>query len=265
MEFTPFEKYIIEALDDCSGQLKHCARNAILHLEKAWKIRKKDMEMSMFRGITAEEEAASAFFYCLKNHKYKNASKLQFKQHTYKLGLFPFLQAVGSFLGDFLEQETSPFYKFSVKQINLSGRKAIELLLFVKNQELVAHPIPPLHFTVSDQETNQVCTFEHNFKELIEGKNYSDTLKYIKDIANLRNKLLYASSSGRPEVEGNIEGYLNHQKKQVMVILILLLMIDPWEKEEGQSLFVQQGLDSFLLLLQRISAEDVFQPKMQGC
>jgi len=263
MDFSPFEKLTIEALEDCNGELKHCAKNAISHLKKSWEIRSIDLEMAMFRSITAEEEAASAFFYCIKNHKYKNSDKLKFKQHIYKLGLFPFIQSIGSFLDDFVKQDTSPFSEYRIKHIDLSGRKAIELLLFIKNQDVVARPTPPLHFTISDEESKEVCTFEHNFKKLIEGSSYTNALKHIKDIANTRNKLLYANSSGSPKVEGNIEGYIKEQKKKVMVILTLLLMVDPWQKEEGHSLFVQQALDSFLLLLKRISSEDVFQPRLQ--
>lgn len=260
MEFTPFEKITLEALDDCKGQVKHCAKNAISHLEKAWLIKDLDLEMAMFRSITAEEEAASAFFHCVKNHQYKNSKLIQFNHHTYKLGLFPFIQSISYFLDDTLNQDTSPFSERRIKHIELDGRKAIELLLFVKNQDIVARPTPPLHFNIKSEDTGELCTFEHNFQALIEGKNFTNAMKYIKDKANTRNKLLYANSSGRPKLEGNISGYINDQKKKVMVILTILLMIDPWEKKEGKSLFVQQALDSFLLLLKRINTEDVFQP-----
>lgn len=260
MEFTPFQKTTIEALDDCSGSVKHCAKNAILHLEKAWKIRGIDPEMAVFRGITAEEEAASSLFYCLKNHRYKNSEKLLFNQHPYKLGLYPFLQGIGRFLGDLLSQEDTSFDKFQLRHTDQAGRKAIELLLNMPTLDLTGRPIPPLHFTVSYQETGEVCTFESNFKALTEGTGFDDSLKYIKAKAKQRNRLLYAESSGRPLIVGNIEGYLEDQKKKVMVYLIIVLMIDPWEKEEGRSLFVQQALDSYLLLLQRISAHEIHQP-----
>lgn len=260
MEFLPFQKSVIEAMEDCRGAIKHCGKHAISHLEKAWLIREIDMEMAIFRGITAEEEAASAFFHCLKNHRYKNADKLLFNKHTYKLGLYPFLRGIGRFLGDFLGQETSPFDKFCLRFTEKSNRKAIELLLNMPAQNLTASPTPPLHFTVSDPDTGKVCTFEANFQELIEGESYLDAMKYVKDRAATRNKILYASNAGRPKIEGNIEGYLQKQRDTVMAMLILVLMIDPWEKEEGSSLFVQQALDSFLLLLQRITEDEVHQP-----
>ncbi len=45
-----------------------------------------------------------------------------------------------------------------------------------------------------------------------------------------------------------------------MGYLVVLLLIDPWEKEAGKSLFVQQALDSFLVLLGQISDDDISQP-----
>lgn len=260
MDFTPFEKKTIEAIDDCSGAIKHCGKNAIHHLEKAWAIRDLDFEMAMFRGITAEEEAASALFFCLKNNNYKNSHKLLFKEHTYKLGLHPFLRGVGAFLYDFFLRDSAPFDIFHLHHIDKKGRRAIELLLHMPSQGMVARPIPPLHFTVSDPETGDVCTFESSFLELISGSGYDDALKYVKEVAATRNKLLYANNSGRPKIEGDISAFLTQQQKKVMAFLCIVLMVDPWEMEDGTSFFVQQALDSFLLLLARIHAEDVVQP-----
>jgi hypothetical protein len=260
MKFTAFEQKTIEALDDCTGAVKHCAKNAIHHLEKAWLIRKIDLEMAIFRGITAEEEAASALFYCLKNNKYQNADKIQFKKHTYKLGLYPFLQSIGRFLLDLLSQDCVPFYKYHLQHIQKSKRRAIELVLTMREQNIEARPEPPLHFTVSDPGTGKAHTFNQNFKAFILDENYDDSLKYIKDVANLRNRLLYADSAGRPEVDENIEGYLLNKQQKVMGYLVVLLLIDPWEKEAGKSLFVQQALDSFLVLLGQISDDDISQP-----
>lgn len=262
MRFSPFEETTIAALDECKGSIKHCGKNAIQHLKKAWEIREIDLEMSVFRGITAEEEAASALFHCLKVHQYKNAGKLHFNKHTYKLGLFPYLQAIGRFLGDLLSQDSVPFDCYQLRFTEIGGRKAIELLLNMPEHNCTARPIPPLHFTMSSPESNMVCTFEANFGALIEGAGYDDALKYVKNRASQRNKLLYAENFGRLKIEGNIEGFLEEQKRTVMVFLYLVLMIDPWEKEEGTSLFVQQALDSYLLILKRIDAQEIHQPRI---
>ncbi|MCW5207251.1 hypothetical protein VU11_00955 [Desulfobulbus sp. US2] len=75
MEYGKSEQSTIEAIQGCKCETKHCLNNALYHIEKAWKIKDIDLEMAVFRGITAEEEAASAIFHCLKKHRYQNAKK----------------------------------------------------------------------------------------------------------------------------------------------------------------------------------------------
>ena len=160
MKFTLFQENTIEALDDCSGSTKHCAKNAIRHLRKAWKIRAIDIEMAVFRGITAEEEAASSLFHCLKAHRYRNADRLLFKEHTYKLGLFPFIEGIGHFLGESIVYGSQFFDKFHLRHKRLGQRRAIELLLNMPEHGLTVSPTPPLHFTIANAKMGQVLTFE---------------------------------------------------------------------------------------------------------
>lgn len=260
MEYSKFQEAVIEAIKDCKSEIKNCCENAILNLDKAWEIRNIDKEMAMFRGITAEEEAAIAIFFCLKRHKYANANKLQFKLHSTKLGLYPFLRHVGNHLSGTLFKENSPVENHRLKIIEVSGRKAIELVFKIKGQDVDVRPLPPLHFNISDHKTGEIKTFDIDFKKIYLENNYSDSLKYIKEVANQRNKLLYANSAGKPEVNGDIDKYLDVQKKKVFLFIIIVLLIDPWEKIEGSSGFVQQALDSYLLLLDRIEKEEIIKP-----
>lgn len=202
MEFSGFEEKILGAVEDCKGSVKHCARNAINHLEKAWVIRDIDIEMAVFRGITAEEEAASAVFHCLKNHRYSNAHKLEFKQHPYKLGLYPFLESIRISFAKFVESNNLPIERFFLGHIEKSGRRALELILNMPALGVDARPQPPLHFSVTNADTGRPITFEADFMRLIEGQNYTNALKYITDRAIQRNKLLYAHNAGIPKVEG---------------------------------------------------------------
>jgi hypothetical protein len=257
MDFDEFELNIIAAIDGCTGSVKNCAQNSIRHLNKGWDLREMDTEMAVFRGITAEEEAAAAIFYTLKNHKYKNAKKISFKDHSHKLGLYPFLRGIAQFLHETLGNETSPVDKYSLAIIDVKNRKAVELQLNLHQINKTGRPIPPLNFSIKDYITGEPISFEKNFQNLIVDKNHKDSQKYIHHIASLRNKLLYATSSGKPKVKGNINNYLFAQKKKVFNYLIILLMIDPWEKAEGSSIFVQQALNAYLLLLQKIESSEL--------
>lgn len=213
--------------------------------------------MTVFRGITAEEEAAISVFFCLKKHQYLNANKLQFKKHPTKLGLYPFLRHIGNHIASSLFSESSPFENFRIKLVEVKGRKALEIIFKLKGHNLDVRPTPPLHFNVSNHYTGELHTYDIDFKKMYLGDNYKNSLKYIDEVANQRNKLLYANSAGKPKVEGDMEKYLNLQKMKVFLFIYIVLLIDPWEKTEGSSGFIQQALDSYLLLLNKIQKEDV--------
>jgi len=259
MELTPFEKTTKEALEDCKGAIKHCAKNAIHHLEKAWVIADIDLEMAIFRGITAEEEAASCLFYTLKNQKYKNSNKLKFKEHTYKQALLPYIRSVIHNLTEFNEHNNKPFGSPILRHIEHNNRKAISIHLKVNAINMVMTPTPPLHFNISDKESGQILTFENSFKKTYQGEQFSTALKYAKHIAGERNRLLYANTRGRPEISGDIKGYLEAKKSNVFLLLHVMLLIDPWINE-GHSAFVQQALDGFLLLLEKIQESELCPP-----
>jgi len=258
MELSTFEQKTEEALEDCKGSVKHCAKNALHHLRKAWKISEIDLEMSVFRGITAEEEAASSLFYTLKNQKYKNANKLLFKEHTYKLAVFPYIKSVLYDIKRLNEENGSPFSNPILQHVEHNKRKAVCLHFKVNQADLVATPTPPLHFNISYPETGKIMTFEYGFKQACQGDKFESVLKYVKHVAGERNRILYATESGRPSISGDIPAYLKEQKQKVFTILNIMLMIDPWINE-GKSAFVQQGLDSFLFLLEKIQ-EYEFEP-----
>jgi len=268
MKFTSFEQKTIDAFEDCKGVIKYCAENSIVHLQKAWVIKDIDKEMSVFRGITAEEEAVSALFFCLKINRYKNSDKILFKKHTYKLGLYQFLMHVRNHLAGCFGHDGSPFDKFRLHHVQLPKRRAIELVFSIKGHGFDGRPEPPLHFNLfskTEENESELKTFNVDFNKLHLGEKYQDSLKYIQEIASLRNHLLYAKDSGPPKLEVDIEKYLERQKERVILFLTLILLIDPWEKEIGPSSFVQQVLDSYLLLLERISKEEIFaQPNVSA-
>lgn len=259
METTPFEEKTLEAIEDCKGAVKHCAKNAIYHLEKAWLIADIDLEMAIFRGITAEEEVASSLFYTLKNQKYKNSNKLGFKEHTSKQAVIPYIKSVIHNLSEFNKHNNSLFGTPYLQHVIHDHRKAMSLNFSIKSINGVASPIPPLHFNIAYEETGQVLTFGDTFEKICQGEQFSTALKYIKHIAGERNKLLYADNSGRSQVSGDLTGYLNQQKEKIFTLLHIILLIDPWINE-GHSAFVQQAVDGFLLLLEKIQADELTPP-----
>lgn len=255
MKFTEFEQETVTALEYCNGPVKNRAKNAIKHLKRAHKLLNIDKEMSVFRAITAEEEAASSLFFSLKNQRYENADRLWFKKHTYKLAVYPFVQSIGKFLMETSKNEDFPFEKFKLIHKPIKDRKAISVKLKIKGEDKFAEIIPPLNFNIS-KNGNEIVTFSEQFDEIAQKNSFKKVMKYLKHVANQRNEVLYANSSGLPKLKGDIEEYLSQQKKKVFVILTLLLMIDPWRVEQKSS-FVNQALNSFLLILNRIKRSDI--------
>lgn len=252
------EQFIIDAIGECSGAVKYCGLNAIRNLSLAQQIKDIDPGMAAFRGITAEEEAATALFFSVKNQGYKNAEKILFKDHSHKQALYPFLQSISSFIAPVSQHSSFPFETYQLRYATFEGRKAVKLHFMIKGVDKYVEPIPPLNFSITQMPSGKVHTFEKEFEALASGDSFSNVLKYVSDIANTRNKLLYATEAGMPGIT-NTDPFLEGQKKRVFRILTIVLLTDPWIRE-GRSEFVQQALDSFLLILKRIDETKVTAP-----
>lgn len=263
MNFNTFELKTERALKDCKGQIKHCAENALINLKKADKLKKIDPEISAFRAITAEEEAASSVFLSLKSLNYINSKKLLFKNHVHKQALYPYIQSVMKNIKDLNDHNGNLVDKTYLDHTEHNKRKAINLLFTLKSQDFVMTPIPPLNFNITYSETGKVLTFEDSFKKAYQGKQFSTALKSVQQIADIRNQLLYAQPSGKPKIVTEIDIILENQKHKVFSLLNIMLMIDPW-KNEGHSPFVQQALDGFLFLLSRIEENEICPPYNGG-
>ena len=236
--------------DRAKGVSKHCARNSIHHLEKAFEIQAIDPEMAIFRAITAEEEAATAIFIALKEIGYNNAGKIQFKNHIHKQALCPFMQGVTKFIANFCIENDFPFgHKGTIGfRDDCTGNNP--RIIFTAQDGDLAFLHPPLNFYIKSE--HGLYRFEHelNLATSTSGKN--EIYKHVKELSNLRNKLIYATSGGIPKVEGGIEQELENRKKTVLFLLRIFSLIFPYKEK---ALFVQQALDSFLIMLGKLELE----------
>jgi hypothetical protein len=55
LELTEFQTKIAELVEKQPEPVRHCARMAIHHLKRAWRIKEIDPEMAYLRSLTAEE------------------------------------------------------------------------------------------------------------------------------------------------------------------------------------------------------------------
>jgi len=73
--------------------------------------------------------------------------------------------------------------------------------------------------------------------------------KYVKNVANVRNELLYATANGIAHVKNESKKQMQDRHDAIFFHFIIYLLIDPYSEKQ---LFVQQALDAFLRMLRII-------------
>lgn len=245
LDLVKLDKEVVDIINNLGkSQSRHCAINSLMHLEKAWDLKDIDPEMAVFRAITAEEEAATSIFLALKQKKYTNSNKLKFRNHTYKQAVAPFFQAIGKFIVYTSKLPNFPLgNEFSLKADTSSGKKKLQLVINLPGNK-IGLPIPPLHFTLI--KNSKVHDFHKELCDITTGTNRVDVIKYLKEIAELRNQILYANQDGIPVIQVDIDGYLIMKQKTVISFLRILCLFLPYKEKAN---FVQQSLDAFLNML----------------
>jgi hypothetical protein len=227
---------------------KHSLRNAWYHLERGWANREIDPAMAMFRGITAEEEAATGLIYALRDKKYDNANLLNPWNHTHKHSINSFFDL----LSDFFAESIEPLWKVGIKlgSVDDPNRLKIYIAITVNGEEKYAIPDPPLNLNIT--VAGKAISFKRQIDKLTNLanlKNVKHIEKYISEKANERNKLLYATAHGYPHLASVKDDFFFCQKQKVMKMAYAYLLIEPYKEKQP---FVQQALDSLLKMLGKI-------------
>lgn len=238
---------------------KWAAINAVRHLNRGWKLRELDPGMAIFRAITAEEEAATALFLSLKRRRYSGAEKLQHKDHAQKSAVSPFLQGAQRVFGKM--GAPLPPTSLVIDPSHTPPQLKVKLLLPVTDENgtrICAFPEPPLHLSlrsgVSDGQMKPE-DFATGIEELVAEAGTETILNHVQGRATVRNRILYATSQGIPEVGGDVDRTFNHYRFQTFAILKTYLLIDPHPLNQD---FVQQCLFAFLKMLDRLPKDIEF-------
>lgn len=254
-EWSDYEGFVEGALDDCAGIVKQCAKSAISHLRRAERLLGIDNEMACFRAITAQEEAASALINSLQARGYFNAARLHPKDHLHKLGIAPVIDACSGHLCEILSDTL--FESYSVGPAQAQKRRALEIALKLKGIDLWVKPTPPLHSTIADKSTGKF-DIAKSLQQHLDESGPREVVTKLRDIANQRNRLLYAGHDGWILIkDAEARGFFESQRKIVFRLLSVLLLSDPWVLVHGKSGLVQQVLDAYLVLLEKIKPEEV--------
>lgn len=202
-----------------------------------------DPIMAAFRAITAEEEAASGLMHCLKERDYKNAGKLDPRSHVHKNAVPPFVDSLGIFFAETLN-DTIDGKKLLIDETGVEPRLIINLHIKGTPKNHWLSPIPPLNFSVSVD--GRKVSYKAQMAQLATSRNADSILTYIRQQANTRNKLLYASPEGYPSDIVLGKQHLRNRTSHVFALVRAFLLIQPY-REPLQ--FVQDTLNAFLAML----------------
>jgi hypothetical protein len=234
-----------------TGRIKHCGRSAYRHLRLAWKLRPIDSEMSLFRAITAEEEAAAALILALQRQRYPGANKLDHKKHDQKLAIIPFLDAIQTMLFD-------AGVKAPTVQISLGKRPQLSLAIEIKNnleneEPLFGWPDHPLNFVLRHGvgQSAETYLFEKELQSVADGRGLENMIAVVRDVANIRNRILYADDGGYPTVTFRDE-LIIERRRRVTVIMALTIAI---LQTPSHQLFAVQCLEAFLRVLRKLTGD----------
>lgn len=246
---SAFQDLVERATYKLEGRQKHCARSAYRHLRRAARIYDIAPEMAVFGVITAEEEAATAIMYALKEKKYAGSEHLDPWNHRHKAVIAPFLEFTASFFGEIgvstprvsiSRDEKKPTITIQIDMNEILGRSSEE--------PLFGEPTPPLNFAMQDQDGP--LNLAKKFAEFSRQKNKTDVFEFVKAQANFRNELLYASDRGIARTEVR-EDFFQLKTNWITVLFVILLLI---EQSDECQLFVAQCLDALLVVLRKLNA-----------
>lgn len=251
--FDKFESVCIELLDSLPKRhSKNCFRSALHHLEKATHLSNIDPAMAIFRGITAEEEAASGLMYCLRECNYLDAKRLNPRKHIHKHALIPFLRIVGLFHGQLFEKSLKE-YRLDVKEEDGQKRLMLAFPIVHAGTRQWAYPIPPLNVGVSVGASATPPSYQTQISAYVEANGAKDILSYLKNEANLRNKILYASPAGYPTVPEPNPEFLHKKVSHVFILLQTYLLIAPYAERQR---YVQDALGAFLTMVGALEQQE---------
>jgi len=175
--------------------------NAILHVEKAKKLKDIDVEMASIRFIAAEEELVVAIFEWLKLNKEKMPQHAElvksYKNHQVKLMFVPVLLLMRSVLWHCVcpvPGSNEQNIKFWPKYDN--GKVVIVLKLPFTEATFALNPFSVFISSADDASENEVVeSLLAELEDEVKIK-YGVTLKqFIRERAEFRNTLLYAGDA----------------------------------------------------------------------
>ena len=239
-------------------RVRHACRSAINHLRKAWLLHPVDSEMSAFRAITAEEEAATAVIRALRERRYPNSEKLSDRSHPQKSAIWPFIVAISNVMTE--KNITMPSMA-----LRLEGEPRVELSFDLGSPAKLEQPLwgqldEPFNFSMRSDRTGpfKLHDFSEELAAIASDKGAKSIEAYVLSEGNLRNQLIYASDQGIASIAFE-DGFLLERRRRVTAMSILAIAI---MQTPTHQLFLVQCLDALLRAVQRFDGNPLDMPEL---
>ncbi|MCG9727646.1 hypothetical protein [Vibrio brasiliensis] len=250
-------KQFEDKLESLSGSSGAFIRSAMYHVNMAEKLIGIDYEMSAFRLITAEEEAATSIIMMLKEHLYEGASKLKKNDHIHKQCLYPYIASIAHLMEKDLDQISG--YPPVLEWVTEHGKPAISLgfRIDVGGKKITMQSTPPLNFKRSNESGD--FDFSKQLLDFLLEKGFDDAVKHLKDTTNQRNRLLYSDGSQIPNSlaetsNGKFERFAKYQLQKINVLIVIYFMTAPYKRHE-RARFLEQTLKGYVKVLDHVKGK----------
>ncbi|SEG12698.1 hypothetical protein [Marinobacterium lutimaris] len=239
-----FQQSIFDNASAVGGHEGHAVRSCLRHLQRAKQLIEEMPELAVFSAITAQEEAATALLLTLRKRKYTGSEKLNIRNHVHKTGVLPMVELITS---AFLPAATD--FSVTLGFAEEGKRKVLKYKIpfRINNEQFYMEPVPPLQI-FSKEKGGLPPDYHAKISKIATEAGIDSIFEHIKKLANERNRMLYASSSGIPE-EVNPRSRVQYFDEAAMRTLILYLLIEPYHEKQN---LVQEALSAYIKVLERV-------------
>lgn len=247
MEISDFQKTILRRASEAKGRGGFSASSCHRHILRAIQLAKEMPEISAFLAITAEEEAASSIFYALEKRRYDKWTLIKKREHKYKAAVYPVIRLIGDVMAPQDDALNVNLYFGTPTQVNENGLLRVGIPITTENgKQLQIVPEPPFGFQ-SKGLGGEFRDFGEEIKKIASEYGIGSVHDYVRDLANERNKMLYASDKAIPSV-ANVDKFLERHISAAITNLAVFLLIEPHKKQH----LVQEGLYAYLKVLRKL-------------
>ncbi|MFV0624068.1 hypothetical protein ACBY01_08685 [Sphingomonas sp. ac-8] len=230
------------------GPVRHRLRNSLNNFYRAAHLFDLDREMSSFRAITGEEEAASALMKAVHLRGYEHSRELNPRDHVHKAAVMACVGAIASTMKPMLG-EFQLIFDFDKRRVDVK----VPLTAFnVSGGDSYAiQPVEPLGLTFTRPGVDRQNLYDDVLKQIAGIGSFDSIKKMVSATANERNRLLYASDATTPRSFATTRSIRNRKlRAQTMLVLAIMVL-----QSRDQLPLVREAILAFLGIISRLPQE----------